>query len=115
MDEADEISKQKSAQEKALETGGGGYTERLVTKLVDNLQVFINKVHIRYEHLDPDTEESSGFALGITLQSLNAQSTDEEWRPAYLSDAKRSLIHKLAALNELSVYAVQNRYADGAF
>eukprot|EP01098_Paradermamoeba_levis_P016483 TRINITY_DN8923_c0_g1_i1.p1 TRINITY_DN8923_c0_g1~~TRINITY_DN8923_c0_g1_i1.p1 ORF type:complete len:237 (-),score=82.50 TRINITY_DN8923_c0_g1_i1:49-759(-) len=77
-----------------------GFTARLVTKIVDNLQIYINKVHFRYE--DSGTAQKDLFSLGITLESLHAQSTDENWSPMFVSD--KPLIYKLVNLQNLALY-----------
>lgn len=44
---------------------GDSFTDKLVTKIIDNLQVTVNKIHIRYE------DEKDGQVLApIHLNSL---------------------------------------------
>jgi len=38
----------------------------LTTKIIDNLQVTINNVHVRVENEDPEDDKAT-FSLGITL------------------------------------------------
>jgi vacuolar protein sorting-associated protein 13A/C len=52
-------------------------------KVVDNLQVFVDKIHIRYE--DSTSNPNHPFAFGITLGGLHAQSTDVDWKPTFLT------------------------------
>ncbi len=40
-------------------------------------QVIVNDVHIRYE--DTDADPSRPFAIGLMLERMSAQSTDEDW------------------------------------
>lgn len=61
-------------------------------KVVDNLQVFVERVHIRYE--DEGSEESTPFSAGLTLELLHAQSTDPHWQPSFLS-VSQALLHKV--------------------
>lgn len=77
------------------------FTESLTTAIVDNLQVSIKNIHIRYE----DTIAAPGhpFALGLTLKEFSAVSTDENWRPSYI-EATSGTTHKLAVLGELAFY-----------
>jgi hypothetical protein len=84
--------------------------------VVDNLQLFVDKVHIRYEDdrtnpgVCPCTFPSAvdalticcslcavqrPFCVGITLESLHAQSTDEDWNPTFLK-TNEQIIHKVA-------------------
>eukprot|EP00026_Physarum_polycephalum_P000020 Phypoly_transcript_00020.p1 GENE.Phypoly_transcript_00020~~Phypoly_transcript_00020.p1 ORF type:complete len:3396 (+),score=660.90 Phypoly_transcript_00020:132-10319(+) len=80
------------------------FTTKLVTKIVDNLQIYINKVHIRYE----DTKDDKTFALGITLSKISANSTDENWKSCFLDIDSTATRHKLAEMNDLSVYLDPN-------
>ncbi|KAL9612615.1 MAG: hypothetical protein Q9167_002785 [Letrouitia subvulpina] len=77
------------------------FVESLTTAIVDNLQVTIKNIHIRYE----DTIAAPGhpFALGLTLKEVSAVSTDADWRPSYVH-ANSATTHKLAALGELAFY-----------
>ena len=68
-----------------------GFMSRLGTKVVDNVQIFIDSVHVRYE--DSQTSEAP-FAFGITLEKLHAQSTNSDWVPSFVADATK-LIFKL--------------------
>ncbi|KAL8719673.1 MAG: hypothetical protein Q9225_003348 [Loekoesia sp. 1 TL-2023] len=77
------------------------FAESLTTAIVDNLQVSIKNIHIRYE----DTIAAPGhpFALGLTLKEFSAVSTDEDWRPSFIQSTSGTT-HKLAVLGELAFY-----------
>ncbi|KAL2823903.1 hypothetical protein BDW59DRAFT_148182 [Aspergillus cavernicola] len=77
------------------------FTQSLVTAVIDNLQISIKNVHIRYE----DSLASPGhpFAVGFTLKELSAVSTDSEWKPTFIQSTSGTT-HKLAILGALSVY-----------
>ncbi|OJD40388.1 vacuolar protein sorting-associated protein vps13 [Diplodia corticola] len=77
------------------------FTASLVTAIVDNVQVSVKNVHIRYE--DSLSDPGHPFALGITLDELSAVSTDENWKPTFIQSASTSA-HKLATLGSLAVY-----------
>lgn len=66
-----------------------GFIAKLVQKAIDNIQVSIEKVHIRFE----DSRTENRFACGITLGGLSARSTDSAWQPAFLSE--NMLVHKV--------------------
>jgi len=58
-----------------------GYLERLTVKILDNIQIKIKNIHIRYEVTTSSSEEESkGFSLGIKLEQLNIITTNEEWK-----------------------------------
>lgn len=77
------------------------FTESLVTKIVDNLQVTIKHIHIRYE--DEGVLTESPYALGLTLEELSAVSTDLNWNPSFIS-ITQSLTRKLLMLKNFSCY-----------
>lgn len=41
------------------------------------IQIIVNDVHIRYE--DQDANPSRPFTVGVMLENISAQSTDEDW------------------------------------
>ncbi|KAK9485881.1 hypothetical protein V1527DRAFT_94643 [Lipomyces starkeyi] len=77
------------------------FTESLVTKIIDNLQISVKNIHFRYE----DTISAPGhpFALGITLAEFSAVSADEAWNPIFIQDNVLTT-HKLSKLENLAVY-----------
>lgn len=77
------------------------FTQSLVTKIVDNLQVEIKNIHVRYE--DSISAPGHPFALGVTLEEFSAVSTDEGWRPAFIQAAVKST-NKLVTLGALAIY-----------
>lgn len=77
------------------------FTESLVTKIVDNLQVTIKNIHIRYE--DDSILTENPYSVGLTLKELSAVSTDENWTPSFIS-ITQALTRKLLTLQNLSCY-----------
>lgn len=77
------------------------FTESLVTKIVDNLQVTVKNIHVRYE--DSISAPGHPFALGVTLEEFSAVSTDGEWQPTFIQNTSKTT-HKLATLAALAVY-----------
>jgi vacuolar protein sorting-associated protein 13A/C len=77
------------------------FTASLVTAIVDNVQVTIKNIHIRYE--DSIADPGHPFALGLTLADFSAVSTDENWKPTFIQGNAAST-HKLATLGSLAVY-----------
>lgn len=77
------------------------FTQSLVTKIVDNLQVTVKNIHIRYE--DSISAPGHPFALGFTLEEFSAVSTDGQWKPTFIQDSS-NVTHKLATLGALAVY-----------
>lgn len=77
------------------------FVASLTTAVVDNLQVFVKNVHIRYE--DTISHPGHPFAAGLTLSDFSAESTDENWKPGFILNPANST-HKLAKLGALAVY-----------
>lgn len=77
------------------------FTENLITKIVDNLQVTIKNIHIRYE--DDSVLTESPYSVGLTLDELSAVSADNSWTPSFIS-ITQALTHKLLTLKSLSCY-----------
>ncbi|OTB12018.1 hypothetical protein K445DRAFT_26054 [Daldinia sp. EC12] len=77
------------------------FTESLVTKIVDNLQVTVKNIHVRYE--DSISAPGHPFALGVTLAEFSAVSTDGEWNPTFIQNSTKTT-HKLATLGALAIY-----------
>ncbi|KAI1310241.1 hypothetical protein EDD11_003857 [Mortierella claussenii] len=77
------------------------FLNQLITKVVDNLQVSINNIHVRYE--DKMSDLNHPFSAGLTLSQLSAVSTDGEWVPTFIHD-EANTIHKLATLDSLAMY-----------
>lgn len=68
-----------------------GYIDDLQTKILDNVQIFVENVHIRVE--DRLSTRNSACAYGITLSGLSIQSTNEKWEPEFVT--KRKLVYKV--------------------
>lgn len=67
---------------------------------MENLQLKVTDVHFRYE--DTITVENCRFAFGITIESLTAESCDNNWQPSFSTNQQLSF--KLVELNSLSLY-----------
>ncbi len=77
------------------------FSASLITKIVDNLQIEVRNIHLRYE--DNLSVPGHPFACGATLSQFSAVSTNEDWLPAFISKAVNG-IHKLAKLGSLAIY-----------
>ena len=98
-----EMLKERSTEGQSLEEQkkNQSFTQSLVTAIVDNVQVTVKNIHIRYE--DSISDPGHPFAAGITLESFDAVSTDENWRPTFIQSTSDTS-HKLASLKSLAVY-----------
>lgn len=84
----------------------------MAMKVVDNVQIFLDNIHVRYE--DDVSNPESPFAFGFTLDSLHAQSCDGNWQPAFLT-VGGDVIHKLLTLQNLSIYLNTTKGANANF
>ncbi|KAF8516153.1 hypothetical protein BU17DRAFT_51124 [Hysterangium stoloniferum] len=78
-----------------------GFVSSLVTKIVNNLQITVKNIHLRYE--DNMSCPGHPFAVGVTLAGFTAKSVDEYWLPTFIQSNAGS-IHKFAKLESLAVY-----------
>ncbi|KAI0047829.1 hypothetical protein FA95DRAFT_1589004 [Auriscalpium vulgare] len=78
-----------------------GLIASMIAKIINNLQVTIKNIHIRYE--DKLSVPGHPFAAGVTLAGFSAFSVNEEWLPAFI-ESTAGRIHKLAKLESLAVY-----------
>lgn len=49
--------------------------------VLDNIQVFVDDVHIRYE--DSLSNPNKPFVAGFVVQGIHIQSTDSSWTPKF--------------------------------
>ncbi|XP_055691450.1 intermembrane lipid transfer protein Vps13D isoform X2 [Lutzomyia longipalpis] len=82
-------------------SGWMNFGTSLVTNIVENLQLKISDVHIRYE--DSITVPNQRFACGVTVEWLSAQSCDSNWRPG-IASGQSVASFKLVELQSLSLY-----------
>lgn len=90
-----------SAATKGNSAENDSFMNALVTKIIDNLQVKIKNIHVRFE--DNKSHPQNPFAVGLTLSNLSAVSTDSNWVEAFIEDSKAPT-HKLLKLDSLAVY-----------
>lgn len=86
-------------------TQKASYIQQLTAKIVDNIEITLTNVHIRFE--DSLTIAGTTLAAGITIASISLATTDDDWNEAFVARAtksKTSAIHKLGRLENLGVY-----------
>jgi hypothetical protein len=75
------------------------FSDKMAAKILDNIHITAERVHIRYETSDP----VQPVALGVTLAKLAVFTTDAMWRESFVTGA--SQVFKQVALDRLAVYA----------
>ncbi|XP_053397933.1 intermembrane lipid transfer protein VPS13D-like isoform X2 [Mercenaria mercenaria] len=78
------------------------YGTSVVANILENLQLNIKDVHIRYE--DDVTNPGCPFSFGVVIKNLSAQSTDGSWIPKFVSRDNVEMMHKLVDLQNFSLY-----------
>ena len=78
------------------------YGSNFVSNIVENVELKIRSVHIRYE--DSSTIAGIPFAAGIIIKNLSAHSTDENWVPKYVTRDNSEYMRKLVELEGFSAY-----------
>lgn len=102
--ELEEKQKEEEKSEKDDKKKDDGFVSRLTETVINNLQVHIENVHIRYEDTsDPDPAQA--VVLGVSLKGLHAISCDENWVPAFIKKAGVELKKKVE-LNDFCVYLI---------
>ena len=77
----------------------------LAKKIVDNLEVKLCNIHVRYE--DDSTIPGEAFCCGVTLDSFVIATTNSDWTEAFVNRASKkgsSINYKLAKSSNLGVY-----------
>ncbi|XP_056015608.1 intermembrane lipid transfer protein VPS13A-like isoform X3 [Ostrea edulis] len=78
-----------------------GLFEKIGKYILNNIQIKISNVHIRYE--DSISNPASPFAAGGILGGLYIFTTNDRWEEAEL-DSTAKILHKLGRVSDLSVY-----------
>lgn len=78
------------------------YGATLASNILENLELKINDVHLRYE--DTLTVNGSLFAAGIRIKTLSAQSCDANWAPNTKIFANDFTSFKLFELKNMFIY-----------
>ena len=66
-----------------LESEDPGMATRLVNKIVDNVQIDISNVYVRFE--DDLSNPNMPWAFGLTLDSMNIFTTDNNWEKKHVT------------------------------
>jgi hypothetical protein len=82
-----------------------GYFSGLITKVIDNVQISVRNIHIRFEcQLGP----KQSFNFGLTLDSLSIYTTDDRGNKLFLDRSKaensKLPVNKKLMLNDFSFY-----------
>lgn len=83
------------------------YVQQLVTRIVDNLEVKITNLHVRYEDSYADPKNGT-FSCGVTLEQILLTTTDETWTAKFVkrevANKASTAVHKLGTVQNATVY-----------
>uniref|UniRef100_A0AAG5D0Y8 Vacuolar protein sorting-associated protein 13 n=1 Tax=Anopheles atroparvus TaxID=41427 RepID=A0AAG5D0Y8_ANOAO len=96
----EQAKKNEEEKEKPVPVADKSFAEKLTAQIVNNVQIKISDIHIRYEDT---TTTGHPFAFGVTLSDLSVHTTDENWVQTLVSESVTK-IFKVAQLEMLSVY-----------
>ncbi|KAF9015159.1 vacuolar protein sorting-associated protein 13 [Cyathus striatus] len=82
-------------------TQSQGLWDSLIAKIINNVQVTVKNIHVRYE--DKISVPGHPFAAGLSLAAFTAISVDEKWQATFI-ESTAGEIHKLAKLESLAIY-----------
>lgn len=79
------------------------FLEKMTAKVIDNIQITIQDIHIRLEY-----PWAPNFSCGVTLEKLDCSTTDSNWDKKFSDRQKVShegyFIHKLITISGLALY-----------
>jgi vacuolar protein sorting-associated protein 13A/C len=89
----------------SLQVTQATYVQQMTAKIIDNIEITLKNVHIRYE--DSSTIPGIPFSAGITLNAFSLATCDEKWHEKFLKrDLNKSgeSIRKLAKVSNFGFY-----------
>lgn len=99
------LTEQKTKEELAKEKG---MVANLVTKIIDNLQASIKRIHVRVEHKDGAQTSHRDFSIGVTLEAIDFHTTTSSWEKTFIDRTieanKNTPVFKLLKIQNLGVY-----------
>lgn len=85
------------------------YVQQLITSIVDNLEVKLRNIHIRYE--DSNADDGQLFCLGVSLDEFLLNTCDEFWNTKFVKrdmvnadNASQSAVYKIGKIINCGVY-----------
>ncbi|XP_062531261.1 intermembrane lipid transfer protein VPS13A isoform X2 [Bombyx mori] len=81
--------------------GPRNFFEHLFTAIVNNIQIYVRNVHVRYE--DSISSKDGPLACGLCLQSLSIETTNSKWKPSVTAQ-NASTVYQMMRVESLSLY-----------
>lgn len=93
----------KKAEKTKKEETEEGYFSKMVVKIIDNIQVTIKNIHVRYED-----EITKNYSFGVTLEELKIYTVNRHGEPEFIDRTKKEYqnepLRKKLILSEFGVY-----------
>ncbi|KAH3759481.1 Vacuolar protein sorting-associated protein 13 [Pelomyxa schiedti] len=81
---------------------GSTFGQRILAKVLANLQITLTNIHVRYEDTN---ERGESFAIGVAIRAVRAESTNSNWEPCFINtDTQLDLIFNMVTIDSFSVY-----------
>ncbi|TKR64371.1 hypothetical protein L596_024918 [Steinernema carpocapsae] len=110
LDELEEFHKKQLLQalgipvpDDTTKSQGSWWGASLVSAVVNNIQLILTNVHIRYED-DVSLPNNYPFNCGVRIQKISVQTTNEQWIPVFVPPENRGNVFKILDLQGLSIY-----------
>ena len=78
-----------------------GYFANLQAAVVNNLQIEIENVHIRYQDYD---QNGKPFAFGVTIEKFSARSTNSKGEFQFVNPKENENLYKLVQMKNFAMY-----------
>jgi vacuolar protein sorting-associated protein 13A/C len=70
------------------EDGDAGYRQMLVLKIIDNIQIKVSDIHIRFED-----QINNAYSWGIVMNGFEAYTCDENWKTQNIDRIKEENVY----------------------
>jgi vacuolar protein sorting-associated protein 13A/C len=86
--------------EEQEEADQDGFLAKTAARVLNNIQLTVENVHIRYQ----DDQTSGQFAFGVTLERLHAVTTDKFWNNTCFTSEESPMLYKRINVQNLALY-----------
>ncbi len=78
--------------------------DKLITKIIDNIEIKIRNIYIRYEDDFSAPNQGSGkYVIGVKLKEFVTFTTGEDWKTKLMAEGL-DITNKLAKLKNFSIF-----------
>lgn len=78
--------------------------DKMVTKILDNLEISIKNIYIRYEDNFSAANHGQGkFVIGLLLKEFSTFTTGADWKSKFMSE-NEDITRKLAKIKNFTIF-----------